>query len=147
MNDSICAIKHRLSSVGLLWLRVLMGTTIAWHGYVKIFGGYMAKFAQGVAEMGFPAPQLFAWLAAFSEFGGGILIVLGLGTRAAAAAVFFTMAVAFFIRHAADAFQVKELAMLYGVMAGTLILTGPGRFSLDALFFCKPHSAEPPLKS
>jgi putative oxidoreductase len=86
--------------------------------------------------MGFPSPDLFAWAAALSEFLGGILIALGLGTRIAAFFVFSTMTVAVFIRHASDTFDVKELALLYGTIAMAIVLIGPGRFSLDYLI-CK----------
>lgn len=123
---------------GLLWLRVLMGSGIAHHGYGKVFGGHLEPLTQGVAALGFPAPELFAWAAALSEFAGGILIVLGLGTRIAAAFVFITMSVAAFLQHAADPFNVKELALAYWTMAGTLILTGGGAFSLDARRAGKP---------
>src|SRR5262245_35087290 len=126
--------KCTLRAAGLLWLRVLMGSAIAYHGYGKIFGGYMSQMIPGVAALGFPAPVLFAWLAALSEFAGGLLIVFGLFTRVAAFFVFFTMSVAAFVAHAKDPFQVKELALAFWTMAGTLMLTGAGRFSLDRKF-------------
>jgi len=96
--------KERFQAIGLLWLRVLMGLGIASHGYQKIFGGYVAKLAEGVAQMGFPVPILFAWAAALSEFAGGLLVALGLGTRIAALFVFFTMSVAVFLHHASVPF-------------------------------------------
>lgn len=126
--------KTCFTSLGLLWLRVLMGAGIAYHGYGKVFGGYMDKVVEGVAKMGFPFPEFFAWAAALSEFAGGTLIVLGLATRFAALSVFITMSVAGFIVHAADPLNVKELAFAYWTAAGTLILTGAGPLSLDALF-------------
>lgn len=127
------AIQQPASAVGLLWLRVLMGLGIASHGYQKIFGGHIAQLTQGVAQLGFPLPELFAWAAALSEFLGGLCIVLGLGTRIAAAFVLVTMSVAAFLQHAADPFRVKELALAYWTMAGTLLPTGAGALSLDAL--------------
>ena len=36
--------------------------------------------------------------------------------------------------HGADPFAKKELALLYGAGALTLMLTGPGQLSLDALW-------------
>lgn len=119
-------------SLGLLWLRLLMGAGIAFHGYGKIFGGFMEKFTQGVTTLGLPMPEAFAWAAALSEFAGGLLIMLGLGTRVAATFVFITMSVAAFMQHASDPFNVKEMALAYWTMAGTLILAGPGDYSLDA---------------
>jgi len=124
--------KAKALNVGLLWLRVLCGAGIAYHGYGKVFGGHIEMMIPGVEKMGFPAPVLFAWAAALSEFVGGVLLVLGLFTRFAAFFVFATMTVAAFVVHAADAFQVKELALAYWAMSGALFLTGGGCFSVGA---------------
>ena len=45
------------------------------------------------------------------------------------------MTVAAFVAHAADPFKVKELALAYWTMAGTLMCTGGGSVSLDRMFF------------
>ena len=116
---------------GLLALRVLMGAGMAYHGYGKIFGNRMDQFAAGIGGMGFPLPGFFAWAAALAEFAGGILIALGLATRPAALFILSTMLVAAFVRHAADPFKVKELALAYSAAALTLALTGPGIWALD----------------
>lgn len=123
--------RERGWAVGVLWLRLLMGIGIAHHGYGKVFGGHLEQFTQGVAKLGFPFPEVFAWAAALSEFAGGVLIALGLGTRVAAGFVFMTMSVAAFMQHAADPLSVKELALAYWTIAGTLILTGAGPLSVD----------------
>ena len=125
--------ENRALAWGLLWLRMLMGLGIAHHGYGKIFGGRIAQFTEGVAKLGFPMPEVFAWAAALSEFVGGLCIALGLKTRVAALCVFMTMSVAAFLRHAADPFSVKELALAYWTMAGALILMGSGPYALDTL--------------
>ncbi len=119
---------------GLLWLRVLMGAGIAYHGYGKVFGGHIDGLVQGVAKMGFPYPEVFAWAAALSEFLGGILVALGLWTRPAALSIFLTMTVAAFLVHRADPFKVKELALAYWTMSGALIFLGGGDFSLGRFF-------------
>jgi len=119
--------KELLPDLGLLWLRVLVGSGIAYHGYGKVFGGRIDKFAEGIASMGFPAPEFFAWAASLSEFAGGICLVLGLFTRAAALFVFITMFVAAFIRHGADPFSKKELALAYWTTSGALMLLGAGK--------------------
>jgi putative oxidoreductase len=126
--------KHdQWSALGLLWLRVLMGVGIAYHGYGKVFGGHISMMVDGVAKLGFPMPEVFAWAAALSEFVGGICVALGLQTRVAALFVFITMSVAAFRVHAADPFQTKELALAYWTMSGALMLLGGGPLSLDAM--------------
>ena len=124
--------KESLHNLGLLLLRVMMGSGMAYHGYGKIFGGHMDKFIAGVAHMGFQHPEIFAWAAALSEFVGGILIVLGLLTRLAALFIFVTMSVAAFITLASSPLDAKELALAYWAMAGCLLLTGPGAIAADA---------------
>ena len=135
-------LKEHLSDFGLLWLRVLVGVGIAHHGYGKVFGGNIDGFAEGVASMGFPAPEFFAWAASLSEFLGGICIALGLFTRPAALFVFATMAVAAFIKHGADPFKKKELALAYWTISGALMFLGSGKFSLDYLI-CKAKDRLP----
>ena len=139
--------KERIAALGLLWLSILMGAGIAYHGYGKIFGGEyfganVEGFAGGVAKMGFPMPLFFAWCAALAEFAGGIFVALGLFTRAAALFVFFNMSVAAFVAHSNDPMKVKELALAYWTMSGALVLMGGGCLSLDKLLFCGKCKSE-----
>ena len=127
--------KEVLDQIGLLVLRVASGLMMATHGYGKIFeDGRMEKFTGGVAEMGFPAPGLFAWLAALSELIGGACLALGLGTRVSAALIAGTMFVAAFIRHGADPFAKKELALLYLAVMMFFALYGGGKWAVERIF-------------
>ncbi|MBI4375409.1 MAG: DoxX family protein [Elusimicrobia bacterium] len=136
-------LREKLLAMGLLWLRALAGLGMAHHGYGKVFGGMMGRLTEGVAAMGFPFPELFAWAAALSEFAGGLALALGLGTRIAAVFVFATMSVAVFIAHGSDPLNVKELALAYWAISGALILTGPGYLSLDAWLFGAGKTSAP----
>ena len=89
-------------------------------------------FARSVSEMGFPSPEFFAWAASLSEFGGGILLALGLMTRPASFFIGVTMLVAGFLYHSPDAFGSKEKAFLFAVIALCFGLVGAGRYSMDA---------------
>lgn len=122
----------RTADTGLLAVRLFTGLALALaHGVGKLPPS--PRFISGVEEMGFPAPVLFAWAAALAEAVGGMLIAAGLLTRPAAASVLFTMLVAAFLREG-SAFEEKEKALLFGAVALMLMLTGPGRYSLDAAF-------------
>lgn len=101
----------------------------------------MQGFTQGVADMGFPAPSLFAWTAALSELIGGICLALGFGTRISAAMIAGTMFVAGFIRHGQDPFGKKELALLYLAVMLFFVLAGGGKWALDKIV-CARKSVE-----
>jgi putative oxidoreductase len=129
-----------LTDVGKLVLRLIVGIGIMTHGYPKLFGvsdagvPRMAGFTEGVANLGLPYPAFFAWAAAITEFFGGLCFALGLFTRVAAFLIVCTMGVALY-RHHPDPFARKELALMYLAPSFFTMLSGPGRFSLDALLF------------
>ncbi len=121
--------SSRWPDVGLLILRIYAGVTMADGGLDKIPVG--SWFAGQVEGIGFPLPRLFAFLAAFAEFGGGWLLVLGLCVRPAAFFMAVTMGVASWTIHAEVAFWGLHIARIYFWVYVALTLTGGGRFSLD----------------
>jgi putative oxidoreductase len=126
-------INNTYANLGLLILRVYAGLVLAsQHGIRKI--PPPEKFIHGVGGLGFPFPEFFAWAAGCTEFFGGILLAIGLLTRPAAFFILITMLAAVFGRHAVDPFNVKELAVTYGIIAITFLLAGSGRYGLDRLF-------------
>jgi putative oxidoreductase len=138
--------------LGLLILR-LAGLYLAiGHGWGKVVGlaSGESRFLEGVANLGFPVPIVFAWAAALSELVGGTAMALGLFTRWAAAFAAATMFVASFVRHRAvsqflswigispaseESFKAwgnPELATIFLLVCAAVALLGPGRFSVDA---------------
>ncbi|KXK47194.1 MAG: Inner membrane protein YqjF [Chlorobi bacterium OLB5] len=73
-------------------------------------------------------------MAAISEFGGGILILLGLFTRPASAFMAFTMLVAF-IQHSSklDPWNRTIYPMEMFAVFMALLFIGAGKYSIDAL--------------
>lgn len=118
------------NDASLLVLRLFVGLTMALsHGLAKLPPS--PQLVEGLASMGFPLPDFFAWCAALAEALGGFLLAVGLLTRPAALFMGITMAVAVFVAHGADPFQKKELALMYLVVAIFFTLHGAGKFSAD----------------
>ena len=120
-------------SVGLLVMRAWFGLTLAFaHGLGKLIN-YSARAAEFSDPLGVSAPVSLA-LAVFAEFFCSLALVLGIFTRGVIIPLIINMAVAGLIVHAADPFRRKELALAYLFVFIVLLITGPGKFSLDRLF-------------
>lgn len=131
---------------GLLLARVALGGLMAAHGAQKLFGwfgGYGLTGTGGFFEsLGFRPGRLFAAAAGLTEFGGGLLLALGLLHPFAAAGIVAVMVVAALSVHWQHGLFATsngiELPLLYAVGAAALALTGPGAFSLDAALGLTP---------
>lgn len=123
------------TSTGLLVVRLVMGVAFILHGWGKI----QTPFSW---MPGSTMPGFLLFLAALSEFGGGIAILLGVLTRLASAGLACTMLVAVYF-HAivfGDPFVSKgggsyELGLLYFALSVMFIIAGPGKYSLDKVIF------------
>jgi putative oxidoreductase len=95
----------------------------------------MSKWTQSVERLRIRPAQPWAWVAALSEFGGGLLLALGLLSPLGSLAIVGTMLVAIATVHLSKGFWVTKggyefnLAIIGGAVA--LALTGPGAYSLD----------------
>ncbi|MDA1191120.1 MAG: DoxX family protein [Candidatus Poribacteria bacterium] len=130
----------RVRDVGLLALRVGLGAMFMKHGYGKITGGVerwerLGGAMENVFGIGF-APVLWGFMAAFSEFFGGLMLMVGIAFRPAAGLLAFTMLVAG-LNHLkrGDGFNTASHALEACVIFTSLILIGGGRFSVDAVLF------------
>jgi putative oxidoreductase len=122
--------------VGLLILRLVVGGALILHGWPKIQSpmGWMGPEA--------PVPGILQACAALAEFGGGILLIVGLLTPVAALGIAATMIVAvMFHMSQGDPFlgapgkASYELAAAYLAAVLAILCLGPGRLSADAAIF------------
>lgn len=120
---------------GFLVLRMGLGLAMMIHGSGKMFGGVevWTKVGSAVQHVGitFGHPY-WGFLAALSEFGGGVLFILGFLFRPAAIFLAGTMAMAttMHIKNG-DPFGTYSHALELGIVFFSLIFMGPGRFSID----------------
>lgn len=122
-------------------VRLALGIIFIAHGAQKVLGSFggrgLSASIAGEAPYSFMRPS-WLWLgaAAFSEFFGGILVLLGLLTRVGAFFIGITMLVAIFGVHWPNFFLTNrgiEFAVALLGMAVALVIAGGGRASVDEL--------------
>jgi putative oxidoreductase len=118
-----------------LLLRLIFGGLFIYHGYSKIasFDEILPHFKDPIGI----GSKLSFILVIFAEFFCGLLVLLGFLTRLTVIPIFITMLVAYFIAHADDPFQRKELPLVFLLLSIVIFITGSGKYSLDKLLFDK----------
>ena len=128
-----------LQSPFLLAVRLYWGWQFAQTGWGKL--GDIHKVIGFFTSLGIPAPALNAWFVSGLEFLGGILLILGLGSRLIALPLAIDMIVAYITADREALGQIFSdpdkfyAAAPYTFLVASLIILifGPGRFSLDAM--------------
>jgi putative oxidoreductase len=122
---------------GLL-LRLILGGTIAAHGWNHAFGGGgLAGTAGWFDSIGIRPGRVHATLATITELGAGVLLIFGLLTPLAAAGVVGTMIVALVANHIRNGFFIfrpgegYEYVLMITVVACALAALGAGSWSID----------------
>ena len=133
------------ATLGLTLLRVVLGVTLFLHGWQKVTEWTVAGTQASFAGMGIPMAELAAPVAAVVELVGGILLVLGLGTRVAAALAALVMLGALVLVHLPAGFFAAdggvEFVLLLAAAAALFALAGPGRWSVDHLLAARRRAA------
>ncbi|MDF3077781.1 MAG: hypothetical protein K0S09_1670 [Sphingobacteriaceae bacterium] len=133
MKPSIFSPYPLNTDLAALLLRLAFGGLFVYHGYSK-FAAYDQILPMFGDLIGIGSKLSFN-LVIFAELGCGFLVLIGLLTRLAVIPIFIAMAVAFFMAHAKDTFQVKELPFLFLLLCLSIFVLGPGKYSLDGLLF------------
>ena len=132
-------ISSSLQSPFLLAVRLYWGWQFMQTGWGKLTD--IGKVVQFFTDLGIPAPALNAYFVSALEFGGGMLLILGIGSRLTALPLAVDMIVAYI---AADREALLSIfsnpdkftaAAPYTFLVASLIVLifGPGKYSLDAL--------------
>ena len=121
-------------SIGLLILRLSIGTMLIHHGYEKLAN--IENFADAfVRPLHLPFPIILAYLAAFSEVVGSWFLITGFLTRAGGLLIAGTASVGIYHALSTAGFNIYllELLLLYFGGATCITLAGAGSFALDRL--------------
>jgi putative oxidoreductase len=125
-------------NLALLVLRCGVGAVMLAHGINHIFrGGKIAGTGRWFESLGMKPGVLHAWFASIAEVAGGAMLVLGLVTPLAAAAVVGTMLVAWITNHRGNGFFIFrpgegwEYVMTLTLVGFSIAILGAGEWSLD----------------
>lgn len=126
--------------VGVLILRVVLGLTMAAHGYNKFFGpGGLKGTAGWFDSMGMKPGMFHARVAATTEMAAGIGLAVGLLTPIPAAGFVALMLVAAWTVHRPNGFFIVKEGWEYNLVLAAaavgIATIGAGKISLDHLLF------------
>ena len=109
--SSVISPNQRFLSLGLLFLRVLVGITMLTHGLAKLtsFSELSSTFPDPIGLGG----TLSLVMIICAEVGCSIFLIGGAFTRLATIPLIFSMLVVLLVVHGSDPFQVKELPLMY----------------------------------
>ncbi|GAC1642849.1 MAG: DoxX family protein [Chloroflexota bacterium] len=127
--------------VGLLLLRVTLGTLLMGHGTQKLFGWFSGPGFRGTSgfleSLNMRPGQFWAGMAGLSEAGGGLMSVLGFLNPLGPIGVISAMIMATLKAHWGKPIWASsggaELAITNLAAASAVALAGPGRYSVDGL--------------
>ena len=132
-------------NAGMLIIRLVVGLTLAAHGYNHLFGGgRIAGAARWYGSMGLTPAIVQAWMSVIFEFAAGFGLALGFLTPLAASAAVGLMTVAGIVAHRPNGFFVfkegYEYVLMIAVVALGVAILGPGKYSFDHAFGFDTHS-------
>jgi putative oxidoreductase len=135
--DKFDGLAATLQSPLLLVIRLYWGVSFAQTGWGKFMD--LDRTTGYFESLHIPMPKLNAGMAASIEFGGGVLLALGLFARPACVPLIFTMLVAYatadkeaLMAIFSDPDKFLGAAPFLFLLASLLVLAfGPGKFSVD----------------
>ena len=125
------AVPADRTDLALLLIRLATGLVFLMHGIQKFFTYTLPGTTQAFTQMGVPIPGISAPLVAGVELIGGLLLIAGVLTRWAGAALAVTILVALLLVHLKAGFfnpNGVEFPLVLLAASAALAVAGPGRY-------------------
>ena len=149
LNNTFSIAGKNYRQMAPLFLRLIIGFGFMAHGWAKLSRG-PEGFEKLLTQLNVPFPHLMSWITPLVEVFGGAAIFLGLFISITAIPLIGTMLVAMFTIHIHYGFSsIKtigltpqgpifgppgyEINLLYICGLTALLVSGPGKFSIDAI--------------
>jgi putative oxidoreductase len=129
---------------GITILRVMVGIVFLAHGGQKVFVYGFSGVQGAFGQMGIPMPTVMGPFVALLELLGGLMLVVGVGTRWVSILFAIEMAVAVLKVHLSGGFFLPrgfEFALTMCAASCAIALEGPGAAALGGMLFKKSVSA------
>ncbi len=124
-----------LKDIPLLFIRLVL--VYGFWGPAMMKWNNMGAIVDWFRTMGIPFPTVNAYLSASTEVAGSVLLLLGIATRIITVPLMVVMLVAIFFVHLHNGFEAGnngfEIPLYYLIMLFTLLIYGPGRYSVEGL--------------
>jgi putative oxidoreductase len=138
LDDRLAALANPVQALLLLTLRLWWGWSFFLTGKGKLL--HLDRTADFFASLAIPLPKLNALMAGSVECTGGLLLLLGLGSRLIAVPLMFTLIVAYATAERDALFSIFSdtdkftgaAPFLFLLATVTVFAFGPGPLSLDA---------------
>jgi putative oxidoreductase len=131
---AVAAFYDMLAPLSYTLIRFSLGIFLIPHGFAKLFQDDAVAAARNFVNFGWSYPLAWAYFIGALEFFGGIMLAIGLLTRAVAAAFVIEMSViSFGVLWPVWSWGRRgmEYALLMGILSLAILFRGGGRYSLD----------------
>src|SRR5262249_13418260 len=141
VSRRVLAVLHKLAWIGPLLVRLTVGIVFADTGWGKLHN--LDKITDYFTSLGIPAANIQAPFVSTVEFVGGLLVIIGLGTRIASTFLIGVMTVAILTAKLPELHGIVDLAgtteLAYLAMFAWLVVSGAGAASVDHLIARRSH--------
>jgi putative oxidoreductase len=123
---------EKYKEYGVIFIRLIVGFHLIYGTQDNVFSyARMEEFAGFLALRGVPFPLFSAFLSVYAQFICGILFIIGLATRYAAAVMCINFIAALIIAHIGDKYPNMFPALMMLAAACFFLLHGAGKVSVD----------------